>query len=221
MVEHWAGTSGLVMVFSLLLICVPMMFQKIRQRLSFELRKSLHYFFIVFAIAFAFHSTPKSLPNGGFTLYVFSALIGYYCLDALLVNLFMAEKIETTVFHVLPSGVQLTMAVSERFNRYAADGGFCYVCFPWVDKSQWHAFSLFENPANPAERQVFLLKTGDWTNRVHDLLQRDTVRPVWVQGPFPSPYSHATSYDNQISTCVRAMALLLVSSCFFLWLVHW
>ena len=57
---------------------------------------------------------------------------------------------------------------------------------------------MFENPTDPTERQIFVQKGGDWTTQVHDTLQRDTVRPVWVQGPFPSPYDSADAYDNQI-----------------------
>eukprot|EP00980_Cylindrotheca_fusiformis_P031799 scaffold26987_cov108-Cylindrotheca_fusiformis.AAC.1 len=89
------------------------------------------------------------------------------------------------------------MAVSDRFQKWG-NGGYCYVCLPWVDPYQWHAFSLFENPLNPSERQVFMQKTGDWTTAVHDTLGRDTSRPVWVQGPFASPYGNAANYDNQI-----------------------
>ena len=43
-----------------------------------------------------------------------------------------------------------------------------------------------------------MLKNGDWTNRVHAQLERDTVRPVWIQGPYLSPYNRSVDYDNQI-----------------------
>ena len=33
------------------------------------------------------------------------------------------------------------------------------------------------------------MDVGDWTNALHDELERgDTLRPVWIQGPFSSPY---------------------------------
>lgn len=91
----------------------------------------------------------------------------------------------------------MTMAVSSRFQNHGAHGGFAYVCLPWVERTQWHAFSLFEHPTEPELRQV-MLKAGDWTEQVHDALQRDTCRPVWIQGPFVSPYNNARFYDNQI-----------------------
>jgi predicted ferric reductase len=91
------------------------------------------------------------------------------------------------------------MKVSERFQKLGNQGGICYVCLPWIAKSEWHAFSLFENPKNPmTEREIFMQVTGDWTAKIHEAVKRETVRPCWVQGPFPSPYNNATAYDNQI-----------------------
>jgi ferric-chelate reductase len=58
--------------------------------------------------------------------------------------------------------------------------------------------SFIENPVNPQERQIFLQKAGDWTCKVHAILQRDTVRPAWIQGPVPGPYASAEEYGNQI-----------------------
>lgn len=140
----------------------------------------------------------SAFPNGGFIAPVMAFCLALYAIDAMYVFLFMTEKIETTVFHVLPSGVQMTMAVSQTFQQRRQQGGFCYVCLPWVDKNQWHAFSLFEHPADPTQRQVFMQNVGDWTQAVHEALQRKTSRPVWVQGPFASPYNNAEEYDNQI-----------------------
>ena len=83
----------------------------------------------------------------------------------------VTERIETSKFQVLPSGVQMTMKVSDRFRRWGEKGGFGYVCLPWVDR-QWHAFSLFQDPSDPAARVVFILDVGDWTTAVHTELQR-------------------------------------------------
>lgn len=83
--EHWSGRSGLVMFISLLIVCIPMMFRKnLRKLISYQARKSMHYFFVVFAVALSLHSTPTSFPNGGFSVYTFRALLGWYFLDSLL-----------------------------------------------------------------------------------------------------------------------------------------
>lgn len=194
--NHFSGISGIVITVSMLLVCIPMIWLK--QTMCYEIRKYLHYFFVVMAIALCFHSTTASFPNGGFSAWIFSILIVWYVVDCFVVYLFMTEKIQTTVFCVSATGVQLTMSVSERFQRKRQSGGYCYVNFPWIDKYQWHAFSLHENPTKPEERQIYIHVLGDWTKRVHDALQRDTVRPVWVQGPFSSPYDRADEFDNHI-----------------------
>mmetsp|Transcript_16163 Transcript_16163/g.39533 ORF Transcript_16163/g.39533 Transcript_16163/m.39533 type:complete len:496 (-) Transcript_16163:319-1806(-) len=193
---HFSGLTGFFIISSCLLICIPMTL--LRERIKYEVRKAFHYLFIVFALALCFHTPTSAIPNGGFTFWVFGTLLAWYFLDFMFCQFFMTEKIETTKFSVLPSGVRVTMDVSERFQKMGPHGGICYICLPWVSKNQWHAFSLFENPENPAERQVFIQKTGDWTTKVHQILQRDTVRPAWIHGPFPSPYDNAIDYDNQI-----------------------
>jgi ferric-chelate reductase len=193
---HVSGITGLIIILSCILICIPMTI--FRAQIRYELRKKMHYLFLLFALALCFHTPTSAIPNGGFTGPVFGTILVWYFLDALYCYFFMTEKIDTTKFHVLPTGVRMTLAVSERFQKMGAQGGYCYVCLPWVDKQQWHAFSLFENPTNPAEREIFMMKLGDWTNDVHEVLQRDTVRPAWVHGPFPSPYNSAEEYDNQI-----------------------
>jgi predicted ferric reductase len=194
--HHTSGITGLVVILSTFLICLPMMIWK--DRIKYELRKLSHYLFLVFGIAMCFHAPKTALPNGGFCGYIFPILMAWYGIDTLFCALFMTELIETTTYHTLSSGVQISMAVSKRFQGWRENGGYAYICFPWVDRHQWHAFSLFESPNNPEERQMYMQRAGDWTNRVHELLQRDSVRPVWVQGPFPSPYKNSIKYDNQI-----------------------
>jgi ferric-chelate reductase len=196
--DQASGRSGIVISVSTLLIYLPMLVYK-KEKVSYEIRKYFHYFFVVMAIALSFHTTRLSNPARGYSVYIFPVLIGWYALDTLYLYFFMTEKITSTVFHVLPTGVQLTMAVSERFQKQVeGSGGYCYVNFPWISKTQWHAFSMFENPAKPAERQIYIQVLGDWTKAVHAALQRDTARPVWIQGPFSSPYDSAVDFDNQI-----------------------
>jgi hypothetical protein len=193
---HFSGLSGVFIISSCLLISIPM--TVFRKQIRYEIRKNLHYLFIVFAGALVFHTPASAIPNGGFTAWVFSIILVWYFLDAEYCLFFMTEKIDTTKFSVLNCGVRMTMTVSDRFQKMGNQGGVCYICLPWIDRNQWHAFSLFEDPSNPGERQIFIQKTGDWTTQVHRVLQRDTVRPAWVHGPFPSPYDNAIVYDNQI-----------------------
>ena len=191
-----AGLSGLIAVVVAPLITFFMICCK--QRISYEVRKSLHYLFYVFAIALCFHVPPTGIPNGGFIAYVLGGSICMYTFDRLYIIFRMTERIDTSQFQVLPSGVYCSLAVSSRFQANIDKGGFGYICLPWVDR-QWHAFSLFQDPNDPAKRVVFMLNVGDWTNKVHSELTRcNTSRPVWIQGPYVSPWKQARDFDNQI-----------------------
>ena len=111
---------------------------------------------------------------GGFIAPVMGFTLCYYFLDAAYIALFMTEKIQTPVFQVLKSGFQITMTVSPGFKRRLdQEGGFVYVCFPWIN-NEWHAFSVFEFPHDDNKRQIFIQNLGDWTNKVHEALKRDT-----------------------------------------------
>jgi len=198
LVTSVTGITGIITITLTPLIAFPMMF--CRKSIRYEIRKGLHYLFYIFAITMCFHVPPSAIPNGGFLPYVLGGSIVAYALDTFYVSLFMTERVETTSFHVLSTGVRISMPVSERFRRNATGrrGGFAYINLPWIDDKQWHPFSLFEDPHDANVRQMFLMKSGDWTDAVHSSLSRDTTRPVWIKGPFPSPFRHAALYDNQI-----------------------
>ncbi|KAL7537204.1 hypothetical protein ACHAXR_008944 [Thalassiosira sp. AJA248-18] len=189
-----AGLSGLITVVATPFITVIMHF---KTTISYEIRKGLHYLFFLFAIAMCFHVPPSGIPNGGFIAYVLGFSIAMYTLDRLYIVFFMTERVEPK-FQVLPCGVQMNMVVSDRFQRCGEKGGFVYVCLPWIDR-QWHAFSLFQDPSDSASRGLFILNVGNWSHAVHTELQRsNTSRPVWIRGPFVSPYRMARDFDNQI-----------------------
>jgi predicted ferric reductase len=193
-----AGITGLIVVISTPLITFPMLY--FRKSLSYEVRKLLHYLFYVFAIALCWHVPISGIPNGGFIAPVMGGSILLYTLDSLYVYFFMTESVETTTFSRIPPGMRISMPVSNRFvgNSVAGKAGYCYVNIPWINNYEWHAFSMFEDPNDRNVQQVFIMKNGNWTTKLHDGLGRNTVRPVWIQGPFPSPYSKNYLYDNQI-----------------------
>lgn len=178
------------------------------KQISYEIRKGLHYLFFVFAIAMCFHVPTSATPNGGYIAYVLGSTIVIYSLDRLCVVLFMTERVEPK-FQCTSSGVQMSMAVSDRFLRRGQKGGFCYVCLPWVDK-QWHAFSLFQDPSDPNRRAVFMLDVGSWTHKVYTELQlSNTSRPVWIQGPFASPYKMGKYINYVIELCTVLLTYIL------------
>jgi predicted ferric reductase len=39
---------------------------------------------------------------------------------------------------------------------------------------------------------------GDWTKALHDVVKVPTTRPVFIAGPYASPFATALNYDNLI-----------------------
>ena len=44
--------------------------------------------------------------------------------------------------------------------------GFVYLCLPWLNKVEWHAFSLIPHPELPSCSSVCVSALGDWTSQV-------------------------------------------------------
>ena len=80
---HFSGITGMIIIFSSLLICLPMTI--LRKHMNFEIRKILHYLFIAFGLALCFHTPSSAVPNGGLSIYIFSILLGWYFLDGMYV----------------------------------------------------------------------------------------------------------------------------------------
>jgi hypothetical protein len=124
--HHRTGISGFAILVSMILIIIPMAI--FRARIKYEIRKNLHYFFLFFAMALAFHVPPSAIPNGGFAPYIFGVLLVWYFLDA---TFFMTEKIETTRFHALPNGVQ--MHYHAGFRMIFSERGDCPITCTWFE----------------------------------------------------------------------------------------
>jgi predicted ferric reductase len=196
--KSWTGITGLIAVISICFVVLPM--TVLKKFIKFEIRKYIHYLFWLLALVLTFHVPFAAFPNGGFCSFIFPVLMLSYALDAMYVKFFMSERITTPSYKVLNSGVELSMPVSDRFQKSLKSGGYGYVMLPWVSKHQWHAYSLYENPLDTSIRHMFLAKAGDWTSEVHTRVEEvdATARPLWITGPFPSPYNNAYNYDSMI-----------------------
>mmetsp|Transcript_8239 Transcript_8239/g.10840 ORF Transcript_8239/g.10840 Transcript_8239/m.10840 type:complete len:343 (-) Transcript_8239:524-1552(-) len=152
--------------------------------------------FFPFGIVLALHAP----ADVAFVAYVLSFVIILYFLDSAFVWLFMTEHVKDTKFTVLDCGLQITMPLSTNFNTRSdkGGGGFVFVCVPWVSETEWHPFSIYDDPKDEAKRNIFIYKTGDWSKKLYHSLERDTTRPVWLQGPFQSPFGSSIEFDHQI-----------------------
>lgn len=141
-------------------------------------------------IAICFHAPTQLI------CYLIGVPVGMYLTDFIVGSLLRTYRIDSSSFSRLERSVELTF---EHPPGFSTDGtGYVLVCLPWISKHEWHAFSLFSHPSQPNHSCVCMAVGGDWTKRLHDLVERPTHRPAWVSGPFASPYATAVEYDNLI-----------------------
>ena len=83
---------------------------------------------------------------------------------------------------------------------------------PWISKNQWHPFSVYAHPTMDGYSCVFMMASGDWTKKLHGSILRNSARPVWVNGPIPSPYEAAVNYDNLL-LCASGIGITPALGC--------
>ena len=122
-----------------------------------------------------------------------------YLLDYIYGFFFNIYHVKTSQFCRIGSAMQLSFTKPDGFNF--EEIGFIYLCVPWISKFEWHAFSIYGNSDVPNQVNVCMAVVGDknsWTTKLHAALEQPTVRPVWVYGPFPSPFDMAMNRDEVI-----------------------
>lgn len=238
MFRSTTGITGILSIILVFIISIPMLTPSLKKSISYETRKRLHYLFIPFTLCMAFHVPKSSFREGrGFIMYAMCFCLGMYTLDSIYCKIYMTHKIENPSFKILSNGVVLSLPAyafsGGLFSREGEKerGGYVYVCFPWIDPHQWHAFSIFESnypdehddketcdyieeDKQIAQRQIFMLDVGDWTYQVRQMLQeRESSKSLWIQGPFLSPFhASATTYDYD--------NLILVSSGIGMYIIY-
>ena len=145
LVNSTTGLTGLFSIVVLPIITVLMMNNRIKAYFNYEIRKTFHYLYYIFALALCFHVPISRFPNGGFLGPIMGTVLIWYTLDVMYVILFMTEKIHTPVYQVLESGVQITMTISRRFQERLEQGGYVYICVPYVNRELHANFSFICN----------------------------------------------------------------------------
>lgn len=184
------GRSGVLAMAITPLITWPMLYPRFKKALSWEWRKGLHYLSIAWGFCAMFHAPQMHI------IYLMGIPVVTYLLDYVIGYFWRTYLVESSTFKRLECGVELSF---EHPPGFTSDGtGYVMVCVPWISKYQWHAFSLFAHPSKPNHSCVCMCKNGDWTTELHASVQQPTTRPVWIAGPFASPYATAIKYDNLI-----------------------
>jgi hypothetical protein len=188
--RHQTGISGLIALLVTPLIAFPMLFKKLRKGINFELRKTLHYLSIVWGISICFHAPQRHISI------IMGTAVGIYLIDWAYGYFFAIYHLPTLQMTRLGSVVEVVWKHPKGFVNPGA--GYVYINLPWIDKTQWHAFSLVSHPTLADHSCVCMAVVGDWTKDVHDKLAKPSARSGWVYGPFPSPFSTGIAKENLI-----------------------
>eukprot|EP00577_Skeletonema_sp_RCC1716_P010312 CAMPEP_0113408760 /NCGR_PEP_ID=MMETSP0013_2-20120614/20780_1 /TAXON_ID=2843 ORGANISM="Skeletonema costatum, Strain 1716" /NCGR_SAMPLE_ID=MMETSP0013_2 /ASSEMBLY_ACC=CAM_ASM_000158 /LENGTH=835 /DNA_ID=CAMNT_0000294821 /DNA_START=79 /DNA_END=2586 /DNA_ORIENTATION=- /assembly_acc=CAM_ASM_000158 len=178
------GISGLAAVMITPLICWPMVIPAIKERLAFEVRKGLHYLSIVWAIMLLFHSKSRIYYLIGIPalMYLVDYLFGYFGRNGLIENAFFERYGE--------NGVALHFLNPPNWDKKPKTS-YVYVMCPWISKYQWHAFTIFPEPTKEDHTMLCIESSGDWTKELHRKIKVPCLRPLYVLGPYKSPFSDA------------------------------
>ena len=182
-----AGRSGL----AAMCCCAPVLVlvtARARALVSFEIRKAVHVLLgISGTVAVVCHTRVCAAVAG--------AALAIYGADALYALCYRALRVEDAVFERLGASVQVSFQKPEWWHDSVE--GYVYVLIPWLSRTQWHPFSAYGAAAGKKRVSLCITAAGDWTRALHDAIERPTTRPIWVQGPFPSPYAaYAADRDN-------------------------
>ena len=189
------GATGVLMIVLTPLIVLPMALPALRARYKWEWRKGLHYLSVAWGVALACHAPAMQVA------YLVGGALAVYALDYTWGLLARTHRIATSEFTRLEDGVELTFRNPPGFGLAGGAPGYVMLCVPWLypsAKLEWHAFSLFPHPRRPGHSCVCVQRGGDWTRALHRAIERPTTRPVWVAGPYASPYSTADEFQNLV-----------------------
>ena len=186
---HVTGRSGVAAIVAAPLVAVPMAVGRVKTRITFETRKTMHTVCsVAFGVALCCHAPATHIGA------VVGSAVALYGLDLVYCMLFVTFKVDTTLFVRLEGGTQLTFPNPPGF---VPAGCYAYINVPWIARDEWHAFSLYPAPNDPRGSTAICANVaGDWTSKLHKAVEVDTVRPCFVCGPFTSPFSTASAFDN-------------------------
>ena len=177
--------SGLVSLLLTVLIIPPMYYNGFK-RISYEIRKTMHYLFAPYLISLYFHK---------FRLGLFSlSLLILYITDTILTLIYSTFKVNDIVFHILKRGIVVEFDTCK--NMVDFSGKNVYINFPWISIFEWHVFSVIEDyERNKA--LIYIESVGDWSKIVYEKCYNGNNKPkMWISGPYPSPYSNYDNYKN-------------------------
>ena len=188
------GITGLIAAVVTPLICWPMSIPCLKQRISFEARKGLHYLFVVWAVALLYHA-PSRIPF----LIGIPALI--YAADYIFGYLKRNNLVEAAHFERYgENGVAVHFKNPKSWEEKPPTS-YVYIMCPWISKYQWHGFTVFPDQSKENHSMLCIGASGDWTKKLHEKIKVPCLRQLYVHGPF------MTEFSDQAITTANAIAV--------------
>jgi hypothetical protein len=151
----------------------------------------------VFGVSIAFHTSKL--------FWIMTTTMLVYGTDFMYCKFGRTYRIESCKFLRLGNGTQITFANPKGWSDRKI--GYINVCIPWISKTQWHPFSVYINRDGSSTSNVCIMNSGDWTGALHAAVEHGESRPVWVQGPFVSPYSASLDFSSLVRVTTRVFVL--------------
>lgn len=193
----FAGISGHLMMISLFSVVIfsGLFFR----RYHYELFWYSHHLFILFFIAYPFHSvgcfvkTDKGKCMPYYSGIIFAPILVIYIIERLIRESQPYVKVKDVTFH--EDVVKIKIA---KTRNYKAGQYFLVKCMD-ISKSQWHPFTISSSPYED-DIEFTIRCLGDWTTkfRNHLLYTKDNLPYIKVDGPFGSPIDTICKYDTSI-----------------------
>ncbi|KAL7530397.1 hypothetical protein ACHAXR_003471, partial [Thalassiosira sp. AJA248-18] len=188
---HQTGITGLVALLLGWLIVLPMAVPFLKNKISFEWRKGLHYLSIVWGACLMYHAPQRIywLIGTPLVIYVADHLFGLF---------HKTNLVENAYFERLgDSSCVVTFENPPSFGKQ--NSAYVYLMLPWLSKYQFHAFSVY--PSNkPNHSQLCISSAGGWTASMMKEISTPTHKPAFIVGPYLSPFSSpAMDCENLIA----------------------
>ena len=151
------GATGVVAISVTPLICWPMVLPALKKRMSFELRKGLHYLSWVWALALMWHAPSRIYYLIGIPALVYAIdwLLGFFIRNRLIENVFF-ERYGTQgvavskIYCCMPRLILELLITSPQLHFMNPSGydptktSFVYIMLPWITKYvSWYISNLF------------------------------------------------------------------------------
>eukprot|EP00581_Thalassiosira_minuscula_P014928 CAMPEP_0183730492 /NCGR_PEP_ID=MMETSP0737-20130205/32987_1 /TAXON_ID=385413 /ORGANISM="Thalassiosira miniscula, Strain CCMP1093" /LENGTH=858 /DNA_ID=CAMNT_0025963009 /DNA_START=206 /DNA_END=2782 /DNA_ORIENTATION=- len=179
----WTSSTGITGLTAIILcpfIVLPMTVPYLKRRMSFEWRKGLHYFSIVWCAALMCHAPERIFWLIGIPVFIYSA-------DKMVEIFFRTHLVESAHFQRLgDTSCIISFENPPGFGKQ--NSAYVYLMLPWISKCQFHAFTVFPC-TKPNHSSICIHKCGDWTQKLMNAISTPAHKPAFIVGPFLSPFS--------------------------------